>query len=124
MTEHDNDAIVTAFCEAWSRGDVDAIMDAFTDDAVYHNIPLAPIHGREAIDGFVRPFLTAGSITFETLHQVCNGDVVMNERIDTITQPSPDGDTTTALPVMGVFELRDGKIAGWRDYFDLKMFTG
>ncbi|MEL6982696.1 MAG: response regulator transcription factor [Actinomycetota bacterium] len=27
MSDHDNDAIVTAFCEAWSRGDVDAIID-------------------------------------------------------------------------------------------------
>jgi len=26
------------------------------------------------------------------------------------------------LPVMGTFEVRDGKIAAWRDYFDLGMF--
>ena len=29
---------------------------------------------------------------------------------------------TIALPVAGVFELRDGKIAAWRDYFDLQTF--
>ena len=119
--EHDNGEIVTAFCDAWSRGDVDAVMAAFTDDAVYHNIPMAPIHGREAIAGFIRPFLASGSIVFETLHQAVNGDIVMNERVDTVTQTGKD---TVALPVMSVFELRDGKIAGWRDYFDLKMFRG
>jgi limonene-1,2-epoxide hydrolase len=27
------------------------------------------------------------------------------------------------LPVAGVFEVRDGKIAAWRDYFDLATFT-
>jgi limonene-1,2-epoxide hydrolase len=26
------------------------------------------------------------------------------------------------LPVMGTFEVVDGKIAAWRDYFDLGMF--
>lgn len=119
--EHDNGAIVSAFCDAWTRGDADAIMDAFTDDAVYHNIPMAPIHGRAAIDEFIRPFLAGGSIAFETLHQAVDGDVVLNERVDTVTQP---GKETIALPVMGVFELRDGKIAGWRDYFDLQMFRG
>jgi limonene-1,2-epoxide hydrolase len=24
---------------------------------------------------------------------------------------------------MGTFEVQDGKIAAWRDYFDLKQFT-
>jgi limonene-1,2-epoxide hydrolase len=28
-----------------------------------------------------------------------------------------------ALPVMGVFEVRDGRIAAWRDYFDLATVT-
>ncbi|MFP5469010.1 MAG: limonene-1,2-epoxide hydrolase family protein [Alphaproteobacteria bacterium] len=26
------------------------------------------------------------------------------------------------LPVMGVFEIKDGKITKWRDYFDLGQF--
>ena len=30
--------------------------------------------------------------------------------------------TTIELPVMGTFEVRDGKIAAWRDYFDLNQF--
>ena len=117
---HDNGAIVTEFCDAWTRGDVDAIIGAFTDDAVYHNIPMQPIAGREQIEAFIRPFLSTGSISFETLRQVTNGDIVMNERVDTVVQ----GDRTIVLPVMGVFELRDGKIAAWRDYFDLQTFTG
>jgi len=121
MSDQTNGETVTAFCDAWSRGDVEAIMSAFTEDAVYHNIPMAAIHGREAIDGFIRPFLGRGSIHFETLHQTVTGDIVMNERLDTVSQP---GTPDVAVPVMGVFELRDGKISAWRDYFDLKTFTG
>jgi limonene-1,2-epoxide hydrolase len=26
------------------------------------------------------------------------------------------------LPVMGAFELREGRITAWRDYFDMKQF--
>jgi limonene-1,2-epoxide hydrolase len=120
MSEHDNGAIITAFCDAWTRGDADAVVAAFTDDAVYHNIPMQPMVGREQIDAFIRPFLASGSIMFDTLRQVVDGDLVMNERVDTVVH----GDNTIELPVMGVFELRDGKIAAWRDYFDLQTFTG
>jgi limonene-1,2-epoxide hydrolase len=116
-----NDQIVTAFCAAWTAGDVDAILEAFANDAVYHNIPMAPIVGKEAIGQFIRSFLTAdASIAFETRHQVSSGSIVMNERVDIVTTNG----RTVRLPVMGVFELADGKITAWRDYFDMAMFSG
>ena len=120
MSERSADEIVTEFCAAWGRGDVTAIVDSFTDDAVYHNIPMEPVAGKEAIGAFIAGFLGSGTITFETHHQVSSGDVVMNERTDTIVM----GDNTIALPVMGTFVVRDGKIAEWRDYFDMAMFAG
>ncbi len=55
---------------------------------------------------------------WEIVHQISNGDVVMNERIDRFTANGK----AIALPVVGVFELRDGKIAAWRDYFDMAQF--
>ncbi len=61
------------------------------------------------------PFQPAG---FEVKRQAVSGNVVMNERVDRFTV----GGRTIELPVMGVFELRDGLIASWRDYFDLAMF--
>ena len=43
------------------------------------------------------------------------------ERIDTLEVNGKQ----VKLPVMGVFELTsDGKIACWRDYFDMGAFTG
>jgi limonene-1,2-epoxide hydrolase len=44
--------------------------------------------------------------------------VVMNERTDRFKI----GPKWVEAPVMGIFELRDGKIAAWRDYFDLAGF--
>lgn len=117
----DNDQIVTDFCNAWTNGDVEAIIDAFTEDAFYHNVPMDPLVGKEAIAPFIRAFLGGeGSVIFETHHQVCTGDIVMNERTDHITR---DG-TTTSLPLMGIFHLVDGKVAIWKDYFDMGMFQG
>ena len=52
--------VVRRFCAAWSDnlGTVE-LAAFFTDDAVYHNIPQAPVTGREAIadliDSFIRP---------------------------------------------------------------------
>ena len=119
----DPDRIVRDFCAAWERGDVEAIVEAFTDDAVYHNIPMAPCKGKEAIRAFIGGLLgdDASAVHFEILHQIADGNLVMNERIDTIVLKSGKVD----LPVCGVFELTaNGKIAAWRDYFDMKQFTG
>jgi len=41
--------------------------------------------------------------------------VVFTERVDHFTVAGKE----VALPVAGVFEVRDGKIASWRDYFDM-----
>ncbi|NNE72736.1 MAG: SnoaL-like domain-containing protein [Acidimicrobiales bacterium] len=115
-----HDQIIRDFAAAWGAADVDAIMAAFTADATYHNIPMDPLEGTEAIRGFIEGFIGDG-VPFDIHHQVCNGNLVMNERTDTITF----GGKTVSLPVMGVFELTaDGQISAWRDYFDMTAFTG
>lgn len=116
------DKIVREFCAAWERGDIDAIVDAFTEDAVYHNIPMEPCCGKEAIRSFLEGFLggMASSVRFAIRHQLVNGNIVMNERVDTLTMASGD----VELPVCGVFELdASGKIRAWRDYFDMAPFS-
>ena len=48
-----------------------------------------------------------------------DGNTVFAERVDRIDA----GGRHVDLPVVGVFELQDGKIAAWRDYFDLATYT-
>ncbi|MFD7019186.1 limonene-1,2-epoxide hydrolase family protein [Streptomyces sp. NPDC059161] len=94
----------------------------FTDDAVYHNIPLAPITGREAIanTSFIRPGPPGiEHIEFRVINIAANGPIVMTERVDVFKLP----DKSFELPVMGTFEVTDGKINAWRDYFDMNQFT-
>ncbi len=115
--------IIRDFASAWERGDKQAVLDAFTDDAVYHNIPMPPCNGKAEIEEFLDSFLGVAtpSVHFEILHQLVQGNLVMNERIDTMQLETGE----VALPVAGVFELtEDGKIRSWRDYFDMSQFVG
>ena len=43
------ESVVNEFCKAWARLNIDQVMDFFTDDAVYHNIPMKPATGKAEI---------------------------------------------------------------------------
>ena len=119
MTTSTPSAIVRSFCDAWARLDIEELLGYFAPDAIYHNIPVDPVVGVVAIRSMMEMF-TAGvdRIEFEVLHLAAVDNVVMTERIDRFVKP----DTTISLPVMGTFEIVDGKIAAWRDYFDLNQY--
>jgi limonene-1,2-epoxide hydrolase len=106
---------VNRFCEAWAKGNLDEISAMITDDAVYHNIPWRPNEGREAVVADFKNILDQfAPLRFEILRSAVEGNVVFNERVDHLTVKG----NALSLPVVGVFEVRDGKIALWRDYFD------
>jgi limonene-1,2-epoxide hydrolase len=111
--------IVEAFCRAWEDVDIDALLGFFADEAVYHNMPMDPIVGRDAIADVIRSF-TAGSdrIEFEIVNIAADGPIVLTERIDRFFR----ADRTVELPVMGTFEITDDHIVAWRDYFDLEQY--
>ena len=112
--------VVADFIAAWPGGDPAHLASFFTDDAVYHNIPMDPVNGRAAIEATLASFFAmVDRIEFETLHTAVDGNVVMTERVDRFITSA----RTIALPVMGVFEVEEGKIRAWRDYFDLAQFT-
>jgi limonene-1,2-epoxide hydrolase len=116
----DAEKVVNEFCNAWPRKNVEELLGFFSDDAVYHNIPMEPARGKAAIKAVINSFLPMSkSIEFKILHTVSAGNVVMNERIDMFDT----GVKKISLPVAGVFEVKDGKISAWRDYFDMAMYT-
>jgi limonene-1,2-epoxide hydrolase len=115
-----SEQVVRDFCAAWANRDVDEILSFFAEDAIYHNIPLAPAVGKDAIRGLLEFFVPPSSeISFDILHLAVDGDVVHTERVDRFLM----GSNNVVLPVAGVFEIRDGKIAAWRDYFDRAAWT-
>jgi limonene-1,2-epoxide hydrolase len=113
-------ACVRRFIEAWKSRDLDRIMGFFSDDCVYHNMPLDPVTGSAAIRAALHAFVGAATQIDWELHQIAENEagVVLTERTDRFEI----GGRWIALPVMGAFELRDGKIARWRDYFDMSQF--
>jgi limonene-1,2-epoxide hydrolase len=112
--------LIQQFCNAWGKGaTVDEMVEFFTDDAVYHNIPVDPVTGKDAIKSTIAMFTTGVErVEFRVRHLVADGDVVLTERVDAFFLANK----TIELPVMGTFEVRDGKIAAWRDYFDLNQY--
>jgi limonene-1,2-epoxide hydrolase len=113
-----NEQIVRDFLAAWPRKKIDELVNYFTDDAVYHNIPVAPIKGKAEIRKVFEGFLGAFSIELIVVNAAASGSHVFTERIDRFDMNGKRFD----LPVNGVFELRNGKIAAFRDYFDLASF--
>ena len=113
--------LVTEFCALWANPDLETILSYFTEDAVYHNIPMAPAEGLPAIRDLL-PMMLDGmeGIDFVIHRQVADGNLVMNERTDVMRRTNGG---RVELPVMGTFEVRDGRIAAWRDYFDLATVT-
>ena len=117
--ESENVALIRRFLEACVRADPDEFAGYFTEDAIWWNAPWEPVEGREAI----RETLRRGAdrmiaLPWEIRHIVADGDIVMVERVDNFQVR----ERRVSVPCMGIFELRQGKIAAWRDYWDLQQF--
>jgi len=110
----DSEQTVRAFADAWTALDYAAITALMAEDICYHNMPLKPVFGREA----VRAHLAAWPVDaceWEIRNLAVAGGVVLTERVDRFQR----GEERIEVPVMGAFEVRDGRITHWRDYFDM-----
>ncbi|MFN3863150.1 MAG: limonene-1,2-epoxide hydrolase family protein [Erythrobacter sp.] len=112
---------VKAFIAYWNACDIDAMLGLCAQDIVYHNIPMEPIHGATAMRAMVENFLANIAACDWQVHAIAaNGNTVLTERTDAFT--FKDG-RRAAIRVMGAFDLDEaGRIAGWRDYFDMGEF--
>jgi limonene-1,2-epoxide hydrolase len=85
--------LVRRFCAAWSDdAGAPELAAFFTEDAVYHNIPLEPVAGKKAIADNFATFIRPGAPGIESLHLrvlniAANGSVVMTERVDVFKLP-------------------------------------
>jgi len=105
--------------EACVRADPEEFASYFCEDAVWWNSPWRAVEGREAIrETLRRGAKQMTALPWEIRHIVADGDVVMTERVDHFLV----GEKRVSVECMGIFELREGKIAAWRDYWDLKQF--
>ena len=116
----DNETVVRNFIAAWSRLDANELVEFFTEDGTYHNMMAKPVSGHDNLRKFIGGFLKGWTATeWDVVNIVSRENVVMAERLDRTRV----GDKTVNLPCVGVFEMRNGKIKMWRDYFDLATYT-
>jgi len=106
--------------KAWENGDIDLMMEQLADDAVFENVPMDPIVGKEAIRAANSAhFAQCVRAPWKVLNiAVCEETgTVLTERVDVFELK--DG-RTASCPCMGAWVVNDeGKITRWRDYFDL-----
>ena len=112
-----SEQIVRDFIAAWNARDLDAICTALSPDVRYHNIPMEPLVGRETVRAAVGPLVEGCTAMDWQVHHIAAGadGAVLTERTDRFTLNGKD----LSIRVMGVFEIADELITGWRDYFDL-----
>jgi limonene-1,2-epoxide hydrolase len=108
--------VVRDFCAAVRQGNAELLRAFFSEDVVYHNIPLDPAEGIEATMEMMNMFMGMfEALEFEIHHLASDGSTVLTERTDHFTMNGK----SAPLPVMGAFHVVDGKITAWRDYFDM-----
>ena len=110
---------VETFIEAMNKLDWQGVYNLMDAEVFVHNQPLTPLEGLEAVREFydgVAPAIT--SCDWKMLNIAVHNGVVLTERLDDFVMAGK----SISLPVMGTFEISDGKITKWRDYFDLKSF--
>ena len=111
-----NADVIKEFVAAWSCLDAAKLASYFAEDGCYYNMPTGPVRGRGNVEQFIRAFLSTWTEThWDIVSLAENGDVVYCERLDRTKTTGGDVD----LPCCGVFEMENGKIKEWRDYFDL-----
>ncbi|WIM89093.1 nuclear transport factor 2 family protein [Candidatus Mycobacterium wuenschmannii] len=98
---------------------VDAMTALLHEDFEWQlNVPLSPVvHGREAAKAALaqQSGMSSGMVDGSEIRSVVStGDTVVVERVDV----NMIGETPVKFFVAAIFEVRDGLISCWREYWD------
>ena len=111
----DNAHTVEVLLSGLQNEDFGAVAAVLDDNLVYQNVGFPTIHGRARAMKLFRGM--EDRLGFEVkIHRIAvNGSSVLTERTDVLVM----GPVRLQFWVCGVFEVRDGRITLWRDYFDM-----
>jgi limonene-1,2-epoxide hydrolase len=111
----ENIRTVEGFLNALQDGDLEAADAALDDDLVYENVGLPTIHGRRRAMKIFRRMEGRGGFEVKIHRIAADGAAVLTERSDALIF----GPLRLQFWICGVFEVHDGRITLWRDYFDM-----
>ena len=111
----DNAHTVEVLLSSLQAQDIEGVGAVLDDDLVYQNVGFPTIRGRARAMKLFRAM--QGRAGFEVkIHRIAvNGASVLTERTDVLVF----GPVRLQFWVCGVFEVRNGRITLWRDYFDM-----
>ena len=110
------DAVVAAFLRAFEAMDFDEALRHIGPNCEYTNVPMGTATGPDGVRSVLEPFFAPiDENDFVIRRAAVDGNVVFYERLDRHRL----GDVWRELPVTGVFEVENGLITVWREYFDL-----
>ena len=115
-------AIVRQFIEAVTTRDFDRAMALCHEDFVFENVPINPsvLAGRENVRNLLeRVYADCTHIDYEILSQAEAGGTLLTERIDHHVWDDAD----VHIRVMGRFDVVDGRLTLWRDYYDAEQWN-
>ncbi|MDJ0392256.1 limonene-1,2-epoxide hydrolase family protein [Rhodococcus sp. G-MC3] len=108
-------AVVTEMFDALEDRRIEDVIARLDDTVIWHNVGLPKVRGISRVGKFMKMLAKPGYGFDVTIHNIAaNGDIVLTERTDVLIWRR----LRIEFWVCGTFELRDGKIAVWRDYFD------
>jgi limonene-1,2-epoxide hydrolase len=114
-------AVVEDFFAAMQAMDMERGAALLHDDVVYQNVPLPADRGKAATLRTLKRFeRVIDKFEVKMVNIAARGAIVLTERIDVLAGPWVYLD----IWVCGTFEVRDGRIVLWRDYFDVATATG
>ncbi|MDP7702753.1 limonene-1,2-epoxide hydrolase family protein [Mycobacterium sp. TY815] len=110
----DNIRVVEDFLNALQAEDFDTVDELLHDKLVYENVGFSRIRGGRKTTALLSKM--QGRIGFEVkIHRIAaDGSAVLTERTDALIL----GPLRLQFWICGTFELQDGRITLWRDYFD------
>ncbi len=108
--------VVKQFMKLMEPLDYDAALKLVSSTVEYINPPpIGTVRGPAGVRAVLEPFFSPMKENeFRVLRAAADGQVVILERLDRHLL----GDKWIELPVTGVYEVHDGVITYWRDYFD------
>ncbi|WP_445160134.1 limonene-1,2-epoxide hydrolase family protein [Mycobacterium sp. Dal123C01] len=119
--KNETEQLVLAFIDAFygQHIDIDAAIALMADDFVWQlHVPLSPVVvGRDAARAELEKHnsLSTGMVEGSEIRTVVSdGDTVVVERVDVNTM----NDVAVSFNVTAIFEVRDGAITHWREYWD------
>ena len=110
---------INAVMQANVDHDDEKFLSYLTDDIVYHyHVGSRPLEGKEWVQKFLNKYR---DITRDVKWEIKRHAETENELFVEGYEEYLDTRTNEVIahPYMGIFEFRDGKICGWRDYFEM-----